>query len=292
MPDTASLDGVREVSLAPTEYFAPGRKQEGGSVDIYGAHLDSYLDSVEGFEAVLSAAERREITRLKPSLRRRRVTISRGGLRMILGSCLEASPNDVPLCRDSRGKPQLDVDTLRGRGRDRLQVSCSRSGAFAIFAVATGRSIGIDIEATTGERFADRVAEFLLSPSELVAYGAVPNDARTMWLARAWVCKEAILKGLGCGLEIDPASMTVGVREWDVTLQVPAWAPPRATSFPSWWLNETMWNRNVIAVATQDVPRSLRFVEVRFPSFQGAESRARTHRGKNPACGRFVVIHN
>lgn len=271
MSATAS-DSVRKVSMPQAEYCGPAGLLHSGSVDVYGIHLDSYLDCVESFDAVLSAAECSEIARLKAPLHRRRVTISRGCLRMLVGGCLQTLPSDVPLYRDYRGQPQLDVDRLPGR--DRPRVSCSRSGPFAIFAVAAGQSIGIDIEAVTSERFSDRVAPFFLSSLERIVYADIPIHARTLWLARTWVCKEAILKGLGCGLEIDPASMTIGVRQWDLTSHVPAWAPQRTASFSSWRLSETMWNRNVIAVATQGVAPSLRFTEVRFPFLQRARSRA------------------
>jgi 4'-phosphopantetheinyl transferase len=143
-----------------------------------------------------------------------------------------------------------------------LHVSCSRSGPYAIFAVARGHPVGVDIEVANAETFTDEVAEIILSPPERNYYAALPRNVRSTWLARAWVAKEAILKGLGCGLEIHPGSINVATPfADDVAADTFAWTS-RATAFPPWWLSELQWAASVVAVATGERPALLRFAQL------------------------------
>jgi 4'-phosphopantetheinyl transferase len=139
-------------------------------------------------------------------------------------------------------------------------VSCSRSGPYAIFAVATGQPVGVDIEVANGGNFPDQVAQIMLSPLERKHYAALPRNARTAWLARAWVAKEAILKGLGCGLEIHPGSINVAA-SFAGDADASAWTS-RTTAFPPWWLSESAWGPSVVALATRRRPSSLEFSDL------------------------------
>src|SRR5438552_599705 len=72
-----------------TEHFVPAKVIDRDSVDVYGIKLDTHSDGIASFEAVLSADERRDIGRLMLHRDRRRITISRGALRIVLGGYLE-----------------------------------------------------------------------------------------------------------------------------------------------------------------------------------------------------------
>jgi 4'-phosphopantetheinyl transferase len=233
---------------------------DGESVDVYRFDLDAHDERMEAFEAVLSPRERVEVARLDRRQQRRRVAISRGALRRILAAYLGRPPAKVPLVRDRRGKPYVDL--AASCERQRLHVSCSRSGPYAIFVVATGQAVGVDIEIANAENFPDYVAEIMLSPPERSRFAALPSNARTVWLARAWVAKEAILKGLGCGLQIHPGSINVAAPlAGDAAADAFAWTP-RATAFPPWWLCESAWGPSVVALATRRRLSSLRFADL------------------------------
>ena len=249
-----------DAPFAAAGRFASGGSPDGESVDVYGLDLDAHDEAIEAFEKVLSPRERIEIARFNRREQRRRVTISRGALRRILAAYLGKPPAEVPLAREARGRPCVDL--AASGGRRRLHVSCSRSGPYAIFAVATGQPVGVDIEVASAENFPDQVAEIMLSPPERSLYAALPRNARTAWLARAWVAKEAILKGLGCGLEIHPGSIDVAAPfAGDAAADVSAWTP-RAAPFRPWWLCESRWAGSVVAVATREKPASLRFAQL------------------------------
>ncbi|MDH3314175.1 MAG: 4'-phosphopantetheinyl transferase superfamily protein [Betaproteobacteria bacterium] len=258
--DVGFVGDRTEVPIAAAGRFASKAIPDGESVDVYGLNLDAHSEAIEAFEAVLSPHERAEVARLDRRQQRRRVAISRGALRRILAGYFERPPAEVPLAREPLGKPYVDLAAFGGRKK--LHVSCSRSGPYAIFAVATGQPIGVDIEVANAENFSDQVAEIVLSPEESKHYATLPSNARTAWLARAWVAKEAILKGLGCGLEIHPGSINVAAPfADDAVADAFAWTS-RATAFPPWWLCESAWGPSVVAFATRRRPSSLRFAEL------------------------------
>ena len=249
-----------EVPFAAAGRFASGEIPDDESVDVYGLNLDAHDEAIEAFEDVLSPRERVEVARLDRREQRRRVAISRGALRRILAGYLGRPPAEVPLAREPRGKPYVDL--AASGERQSLHVSCSRSGPYAIFAVARRQPVGVDIEVANAEHFTDQVAEIMLSPPERNHYAALPRNVRSAWLARAWVAKEAILKGLGCGLEIHPGSINVATPSADdVAADAFAWTS-RATAYSSWWLCEWAWGPSVVALATRRRLSSLQFADL------------------------------
>jgi 4'-phosphopantetheinyl transferase len=249
-----------EVPFGAAGCFASIEIPDGESVDVYGINLDAHAEAIEAFEAVLSPRERVEVARFDRRQQRRRVAISRGALRRILAGYLGRPPAEVPLARDPRGKPYVNL--AASVERRSLHVSCSRSGPYAIFAVATGQPVGIDIEVANAENFTEQVAEIMLSPPERNHYTALPRNVRTAWLVRAWVAKEAILKGLGCGLEIHPGSINVSAPfTGEAAADAFAWTS-RATAFLPWWLCEWAWGPSFVALAIQRRPLSVRFADL------------------------------
>lgn len=260
--DVGFTGDSNEVPFAAVRRFASYEIPNGTSVDVFGLDLDAHDYAIEAFEDVLSPHERAEVARFDRREQRRRVTISRGALRRILSGYLRTPPAEVPLARDSLGKPYVDL-AAPGE-RHSLHVSCSRSGPYAIFAVTAGQPVGVDIEVANAENFTDQVAEIMLAPLERDYYGALARHARSVWLARAWVAKEAILKGLGCGLEMHPGSIDVAAFVGDAAADPSAWTS-RATTFQRWWLSESVWGPSVVAVATRERPASLRFTHLTSP---------------------------
>jgi 4'-phosphopantetheinyl transferase len=246
-----------ELSFSTVERLVTSNVPNGEGVDVYCLNVDANEDKLPIFEAALDERERQEGGRLRRQQQRCRLAISRGAFRLVLGAYLGKPAQAVPLVRDAWGKPRL----VFSYNAQELHVSCSRSGPLFIFALAK-RPVGIDIEIVTTDRFTDRVAEFMLSPREQRLYAALPLYARSRWLARAWVCKEAILKGIGCGLRRHPASIDAAPSPDDPlgTASGRSWRP--APGLLIWSLCEMDWACSVIAVAIQGRPSSLRFAEL------------------------------
>jgi 4'-phosphopantetheinyl transferase len=130
----------------------------------------------------------------------------------------------VPLAPEP-GRPRLLDGDLGEAGID---ASCSSSGDVGLVAVARGARIGIDVERVAHGDLGIATEEGWLAPGERDAIAALPADERARALTRAWVQKEAVLKGEGSGLRADP-SWTVTpvadhgrVRRWRLLpLEVP-----------------------------------------------------------------------
>ncbi|GAA4622545.1 4'-phosphopantetheinyl transferase family protein [Cellulomonas oligotrophica] len=101
-------------------------------------------------------------------------------------------------CGGPHGRPVL------GGGRDDVHFSLSSGGGLVLVAVADVR-VGVDVEAVPEAARARAVAG-VLHPRERARLARVPEADHPAALARAWVRTEAYLKGLGTGLQRDPAA--------------------------------------------------------------------------------------
>lgn len=72
---------------------------------------------------------------------RRRYTIARSVLRILLGRTLGLEARDVPLASDEHGKP-----ILANRAHGRIGFNLSHSGDLALIAIGPQPAIGVDIE--------------------------------------------------------------------------------------------------------------------------------------------------
>ena len=216
---------------------------------LYLVDLDAGNGTMEAFETYLSPSERAHVARLVRPEQRRRVSASRGALRAIVAAHLGRPEDQVEITRDARGKPH--AGTGAPGVSDCLKISCSRSGGLAAIAVSRRYEIGIDVEVPTEMRFPDSLAEFILSPAERAAYANTAPAMRTIWLARAWVRKEALLKGIGCGLELEPGAINTVAQTDNPRGGRSTWSSYRAGGFPRWRLRDVVWEGSVIGIATQ-----------------------------------------
>src|SRR5204862_277059 len=83
----------------------------------------------------------------------RRFVVARARLRQLLGERLGVSPASVDLARGAHGKPAL---ARQGRDSD-LRFNLSRSRDLAVYAFASGREVGIDVEAVRPMPDADAI---------------------------------------------------------------------------------------------------------------------------------------
>ena len=143
----------------------------------------------------LSAPERLRADAFHRRADRERYVAARGLLRELLAAELGLEPTRVPLGVDAQGKPVLDpADDLTD-----LRFNASRSGHRGVFAFATGREVGVDVEQIRSLDLAG-VAGGALSEGELGAWRALAVAERAPALFAAWARKEAYVKGRGSGL--------------------------------------------------------------------------------------------
>ncbi|MGY5882403.1 4'-phosphopantetheinyl transferase family protein [Modestobacter lacusdianchii] len=160
--------------------------------------VDAPPTAVEAARACLTPAELAHADRGVPAVRTRRVLL-RAALRRLAGEVLGVPAADVPLT-EPPGRPGL-TGALAGQDVD---LGCSASGALGLVAVARHCRMGVDVERLTTPT-AD--AEDWLTAAEQAALAQLPADRRAAALSRAWTGKEAVLKGVGTGLRVDPRTV-------------------------------------------------------------------------------------
>lgn len=129
------------------------------------------------------------------------------GLRLLLGAHLGSAPGDVtlvredcPSCGGPHGRPAVEGGAVH--------FSLSHSGGFALLAIA-GTPVGADVETVPSAGAVADVAA-VMHRVEITELEALQPPERPAAFARAWVRKEAYLKGLGIGLGRAPSEDYVG----------------------------------------------------------------------------------
>jgi len=104
-------------------------------------------------------------------------------------------PIEIALKRAAHGKP-----FLAGSHCTNLRFNLSHSGDAVLCALARGREIGVDIEATVPSDDLLNIATQFFAPDECAALAARNGGERTALFYQLWTRKEAYLKARGKGL--------------------------------------------------------------------------------------------
>jgi 4'-phosphopantetheinyl transferase len=154
--------------------------------------LDVAPAEVERFGALLGDDERERAGRFVFARDRRRFTVARGLLRVVLGRYLDAAPEVLRFGAGPHGKPFL----LDGG----LQFNVSHSGERALIAVSPRREVGIDIELHRPDVEFLGVAEHSFSAAERRQLEGLPAAEVAAAFFRGWARKESFIKARGDGL--------------------------------------------------------------------------------------------
>jgi 4'-phosphopantetheinyl transferase len=150
---------------------------------------------------------------------RRSYTAAHGILRDILGRYLQRDPATLRLGHGPRGKPFLiDEDGPGSPGADasasagpscidgphqprlNLRFNLSHSGDLALYAVAAGRSVGVDLEQIRGPIEYDQIALRCFTARELAQLRSAPPASQARVFFACWTRIEAYVKARGDGL--------------------------------------------------------------------------------------------
>jgi 4'-phosphopantetheinyl transferase len=126
--------------------------------------------------------------------------VRRAARRIILAHHLGGEPSEVSIHDASTGKPQL-----RGHVAG-LHFNASHSKDRGILSVSSQFPVGADIECLRSID-TDMLSRRVLSPPERHEFvHAAPAD-RAAGIFTAWTAKEAIVKGIGIGLDLDDLTL-------------------------------------------------------------------------------------
>jgi 4'-phosphopantetheinyl transferase len=166
------------------------------AIEVVVTRLVAGREGVRAPAALLSDAERHRARRFASDRDRRRFIVARARLRQVLAVRLGVRPESVELERGVRGKPALG----RRFTASNLRFNVSHCDDIAVFALASGCEIGVDVEAVRAIRGADAIAARFFSRAEDEAYRALDPRDRPLGFFNCWTRKEAFIKALGDGL--------------------------------------------------------------------------------------------
>jgi 4'-phosphopantetheinyl transferase len=165
-------------------------------VEIVTTQLVAEPEAVRELLAILSSDERQRAGRFAFDLDRRRFIVARGRLRQLLATRLGVRPELVEFTYGAHGKPA----TARRFAGSNLRFNLSHCGDLAVYAFASGRDIGVDVEAIRPLPDADAIATRFFSRRENEAYRALCPCDRPLAFFTCWTRKEAFIKAIGDGL--------------------------------------------------------------------------------------------
>jgi 4'-phosphopantetheinyl transferase len=164
-------------------------------IQVWLAILDVPADEKAELADYLSADEQARASRYGHPQVRERFTVGRGLLRRILAGCLDCDPRELAFGYGPHGKPHL-----LGAPGVAMSFNISHSGSVAVYAVARGQAVGVDIEQIRPDRATHELAQRYFATGEVKALRDLPAEERVAAFFRCWSRKEAFIKAIGDGL--------------------------------------------------------------------------------------------
>jgi 4'-phosphopantetheinyl transferase len=161
-------------------------------VHVWRASLDQGEAVVKDLEQTLSLEEMGRADRFHASVHRRDFVVGRGLARAILGRYLRVSPERFEFAHNAYGKPFLPDSPIK--------FNLSHAGRLALYAVARGREVGVDIERIRSDFDCEAIAERFFSERERGMLRALAPESRHRGFFYGWTRKEAFIKAIGQGV--------------------------------------------------------------------------------------------
>ncbi|MDR3442751.1 MAG: 4'-phosphopantetheinyl transferase superfamily protein [Legionella sp.] len=150
---------------------------------------------------LLNAEEKARAERFYFSQHKRRFSMARATLRIILARYLNTRPDRLEFSYNSHGKPKVINSS-------RLQFNLSHTGDLALLAIGKGFPMGVDIEKYSARSY-EGIAKTLFSEQELEEFMKVPASLKPATFFHIWSQKEAFIKACGLGLAYPTKNFTV-----------------------------------------------------------------------------------
>jgi 4'-phosphopantetheinyl transferase len=222
-------------------------------VHLWRAWLDGNGYDLARVAAVLNEDEQRRAGRFRFDRDRRRFIFRRAFLRTILGCYLGVDPARLRFRDTTYGKPELV-------GRGDLRFNASSSQDLAVYAIARGRAVGIDVERVAAAPWSLALAERFFSPGEVRALRSLDRSLQATAFFRCWTRKEALLKAAGVGLSLALDSFEVSLRPEDPAALLAA--RPGGLAKGRWSLAEIVPAPGYVGALARQGPKCLvRFCE-------------------------------
>ena len=133
---------------------------------------------------------------------RRRFALCRAALRAVLCAQIGCDNQRLTFGEYRHGKPFALVNGKAAR----ISFNVSHSGSHGLIALAPEGRLGVDVEERTGRRDFDRLIEAAFGPDEQDDLKLERTRGEFHLFFKLWTVKEALIKALGTGLSLDPAT--------------------------------------------------------------------------------------
>jgi 4'-phosphopantetheinyl transferase len=201
--DPIANEGKPFIALPLTGELTLGEDE----VHVWLANLKVKTSELLNLWETLSADERARALKFRFQRECDRFIVGRGLLRALLGFYLGLSPKELRFTYGEYGKPALSNPSETPS----VEFNLSHSDDVALFAVARGRRVGVDIERMRPDDNNEQVAAQFFSPTEQESLRVLPPELRRRAFFACWTRKEAFIKARGEGLSLP-------LDEFDVTL--------------------------------------------------------------------------
>ncbi|MGJ8724652.1 MAG: 4'-phosphopantetheinyl transferase family protein [Roseibacillus sp.] len=128
---------------------------------------------------------------------RQRYAFTQNAKRIILANYLAQHPRDLVFEESNQGKPSLPG----------LEFNISHTEGLSVLGVSTAPSLGIDLEKNLPLEDLKELAKRVLTHTEQATLFELTADQLLTTFYRFWTAKEAYLKALGTGFEIEPCDV-------------------------------------------------------------------------------------
>jgi 4'-phosphopantetheinyl transferase len=184
----------------PKDYSLPDDE-----VHVWQTSLDLSRDHIEEIRGILSHDEQQKADRFHHHSDRKRHTIARGLLRLVIASLSNTPPQLLKIVGAPNGKPQLSYD------QSRIEFNISHSAEIIYVVVANGRAVGIDVEKVQVDFPFETIARDNFSATEFNELMALDPVLRLDGFFTCWTRKEALSKAIGKGLAAlsDPSAKSL-----------------------------------------------------------------------------------
>jgi 4'-phosphopantetheinyl transferase len=185
-------------------------------IDLWWENIDSQVGRISEFWDTLPADERKRAERFCSDRHRERFIVCRGRLREILSGYWDVLPKAIRFRKGTGGKPAIASDNPM------IRFNLSHSGGYALFAIAYGREVGVDVEVLRPKPKAAALVERFFSTNEKAAFRKLePHEEDAAFFA-GWTRKEAFVKALGQGLRfpLDRFDVSLKPGDQDALIQV------------------------------------------------------------------------
>lgn len=180
--------------------------RERGVVEVWRVCLSGLPEDVARLAPTLSPSESDRAHRFRFERDRLRFVAGRGLLRLVLSYYLDTPPAELKFTYGQFGKPALAPPS----DQSGASFNVAHSGDLALFAVAHGRRVGVDVERVQPDGDLGSVARHFFSAREFTSLSALPVAARARGFFDCWTRKEAYTKARGEGVSFPLERFSVG----------------------------------------------------------------------------------